>query len=49
LDATNSGKRQQVAAQSEARNSGILLVMMRDPATFSTPPQRAANASFSAC
>ena len=49
LDATKSSKRRQVAAQSEARNRGILLVTMRDPATSGTPPQRAANASFSAC
>jgi hypothetical protein len=49
MDATKSSKRQQVAAQSEARNRGILVVMIRDPATSSTPPQRAANASFSAC
>jgi hypothetical protein len=29
-------------------NRGILLVMMRHPATSSTPPQRAANDLFSA-
>jgi hypothetical protein len=43
--AANGGKRRRKA---KVENRRILRVMARDPATANTPPQRAANASFSA-
>ena len=44
--AANGSKRRHKA---KVENRPILRAMARDPATSSTPPQRAANASFSAC
>ena len=49
FSATKSSKRQQVAAQSEGQNFRSLAATTHDPAASSTPRQRAANASFSAC